>query len=152
LDGYNQLIDLALDMKDFKWVEELVKKREENKAKQREVKPSYPEAKALEDLNDPYVVKEDYGLRNIIFSSEDDISYANIVELKNYSYDSSSGVYIKQNEQTQYKQLDEANRTAIRCYLLGYAIGVRYGSKIKEYENANRENKFVKFLLKKFNL
>lgn len=153
MNYYNELIDKALELRDFEWVKELVKLRDEELSndKSNEIKVEYPTLKALEDLHDAYVVKEKHGLRNIIMSSQDDIMNSEIVELKDYKY--KDGIYAKQNSEVKYQTFDEGSQVVIKYYLFGQSVGVNFGYNLgRESVGSLRPNKIVIDNLKRFGI
>lgn len=154
MNYYNQLIDKALELRDYDWVKELVKLRDEENIiiKSNKNKIEYPTLKALENLNDVYVVKEKHGLRNIIMSSQDDIMNSEIVELKECEY--KDGIYAKQNSEVKYQSFDEGTQIVIKYYILGQTVGVNLGYNLGKEANLSlfKPNKIILDNLKKYGI
>jgi len=150
---YNQLIDIALDHRDFEWVKKLVKEREESTNNISTNKLIYPKAKALEDLHYNYVVKENHGLRNIIMSSEDDIINSEIVQIKNCQYEAQNDLYAKQNSDVEYETYDSSSQIVLKYYLKGWKEGVKYGFDIGKLNiSINNSNKMILDIMNRYGI
>ena len=128
--GYDDLIDMALDMKDEEWFKELLKKKNEyidyKNNEQKEVISKNKETVskdnvfkyiydnksiALEDLKWDICVKLEYGIRNIV--SGEDILLNHIVKINN------NNKIIKRKEEVFYSDIEDLNKLVILGYYLG---------------------------------
>jgi len=116
LAKYNQLIDIALDTKDYEWLDQLVKKKklllkEEDIINNEE--PQFGYAVTTEDINIYYAVLEEEGLRNINIDSNYDLCYGTIVALmQNFTH---------QGETVAYQVLEDTDV----YYVMGYLRGAK---------------------------
>jgi hypothetical protein len=113
LAKYDQLIDIALDVKDFKWVEQLVHEKKILLKKEGVTIPEFEYATAVEDIDMYYAVLEEEGLRNINIDSDYDLCYGTIVALMQS--------FTHQGETVAYQVLEDTDV----CYLMGYLRGAK---------------------------
>jgi hypothetical protein len=104
-DVYEQLINIALETKDFKWIKELQEQKAQEIVDYKEnvTNNGYIiSGTAFEDLNGSYVVIEEHGVRNIRFESEYDISYGKV--------GLTDGKYSFKGQNVNYREITDEER------------------------------------------
>lgn len=142
-NGYDYLINLALEQKDYKWVQELVKLKEEEKLESKTIKQEFslPTAIALEDIISPYAVLEPQGLRNINADSNYDMMYKDIVFVGNTPRNE---VFAKEKQSVPYYVFIGDELVFVRGYLIGFREGFDTSSDEIEKYFEEEESKDVK--------
>jgi len=110
-DAYEQLINIALETKDFKWIKELQKQKSQEMLKNLTNNEYIISGTAFEDLTYNYVVIEERGIRNIRFESEYDIIYGKVGV--------TNGEIVCKGQNVKYRDIKDEER----CYVLGYLRG-----------------------------
>jgi hypothetical protein len=117
-DAYEQLINIALETKDFKWVKELQKQKAQEiidyKANT-ENNEYIISGTAFEDLTSQYVVIEEHGVRNIRFESEYDICYGKV--------GLTDGKLVYKGQNVKYRDINDGERYYLFGWFRGYIEG-----------------------------
>jgi hypothetical protein len=138
------LINLALQYRDYEWVKELLKLEKSEEAEGKGVKPDKTEERvkvdifneesiALEAITSTYAVKEKSGLRAFNINSEYDRNMSDIVFVEKPAY--------KRGEKVSYRVPTNEEIIFARGMVNGYVTGYgeannRLNSQLMEYFNA----------------
>lgn len=133
------LINLALQYKDYEWVKELTKQEEPVKASDAVMEKSAKadlfteESVALENITNTYAVRERIGIRAFNINSEFDRNLSDLIMVERPSY--------RKGEKVKYRNPSSEEMIFARGIVNGYVLG--YGeanntlnSQLMEYFNA----------------
>lgn len=117
---YDDLINLALDIKDYNWARKLVFEKDNSDSENFIHTEPVHESIALTDIFYIYAAKETGGLREIIYASESDIMNAVLVRLSENQIDSKNKYLVKKDQLVEYVDISLEEAEIVKHYLLGY--------------------------------
>lgn len=127
---YDDLINLALDLKDFEWVKQLTKEKHAFiKSTQTNTLEFTSKCVAIEDITSNYAVLEPLGLRNLRWDNYD-LMYSSLVMINKQS------ATVK--ELVSYRVLSDEERIMLYGFYLGHNDGYQKGyieGSLKTYES-----------------
>lgn len=115
------LINLALQFKDYEWIKDLLKQEEEAKAVSESIKGNVKaglfneESVALENISNTYAVREKIGIRAFNINSEFDRNLSDLVMLEHPSY--------RKGEKVKYRSPSNEEMIFARGIVNGYVMG-----------------------------
>jgi|GEM_PF-5092792 len=116
---YDDLINLALDLKDFEWVKQLIKEKQSFlHSASTNASEFTNKCVAIEDITSNYAVLEPLGLRNLRWDNYD-LMYSSLVMISKKS--------ALANEIVGYRILSDEERLVLYGFYLGHDDGYKKG-------------------------